>query len=94
MRRSSPVTAAGPSRIVTGFPIKLCYERLKYYAPSLIKKQGAVNIFQRPSTQAGDTDGLDTHGVEAFFIGKEVPLLPAHAKGQGVGKHADGIVSG
>ena len=32
MQRSSPVTAAGPSRIYTGFPIKLYYEHLKIQA--------------------------------------------------------------
>jgi len=31
VQRSSPVTAAGPSRIVTGFPFKLCYEHLKFF---------------------------------------------------------------
>ena len=30
LRNSSPVTAAGPSRIYTGFPIKLSSEHLRY----------------------------------------------------------------
>ncbi len=43
MQRLSPVTAAGPSRIHTGFPFKLSYEHLKFYEQRLAKSTIQVN---------------------------------------------------
>ncbi len=73
LRRSSPITAAGPSLILTGFPIKLklrapeVFNRKKQEIEAKVKRVScSVPVWNLPK---------DLHLVDSIYIGLNQLLL-------------------